>query len=63
MLVLAAMAIVLLPKSEAGPPPGNPRGGGNWDARNVSELIAAINAANLAGGVNAINLAPARHSP
>ena len=59
MLALAAMAVVLLP-SRGGAASGKPHGGGNWNANNVSELIAAINAANQAGGVNTITLAPGK---
>jgi hypothetical protein len=45
----------------AGAAPANPASGGrNWIARSVSDLIADINAANLAGGVNSITLAPGR---
>lgn len=60
MLALAATAFVVLPKLEAGPSPNGPHGGGNWTARNVSELIADINAANSAGGVNTITLTPGK---
>jgi len=33
---------------------------GNWTAKNTSELIAAVNAANAVGGVNTITLAPGK---
>ena len=51
MLALAAVALVITPQLAAA---------GNWSVKNVSELVAAINAANQAGGVNTINLAPGR---
>ncbi|MGA3284256.1 MAG: hypothetical protein ABSD57_07350 [Verrucomicrobiota bacterium] len=51
MLALAAMALVVAAR---------PAAAGNWTARSVSELIADINAANLAGGVNTITLAPGK---
>lgn len=50
MFALAAMAVMLSMAAYAG----------NWSAKNVSELIAAINAANTAGGVNTITLAPGK---
>jgi len=51
MLALVAIAVVVLPKTATA---------GNWNVKNVSELIAAINAANSAGGVNTITPAPGR---
>ena len=48
---IAATALFLLPRIGVA---------GNWNAKNVSELIAAINAANSAGGVNTITLAPGK---
>jgi len=49
LLALAAVATSLFPQ---------PAAGGNWVAKNVLDLIAAINAADAAGGVNTITLAP-----
>jgi len=50
-LTVATAGLVLLPTmAEAG----------NWTTRNVSELVAAINAANAAGGVNTITLTPGK---
>ena len=51
MLALAAAALVITPRLAAA---------GNWSVKNVSELVAAINAANQAGGANTVNLAPGR---
>lgn len=48
---VAAAALLLLPKMGIA---------GNWTARNVTELIAAINAANAASGVNTLTLAPGK---
>ena len=48
MLALAALALIVAPR---------PTAAGNWSAHSVSDLIAAINAANSAGGVNTITLA------
>ncbi|HVM51548.1 MAG TPA: hypothetical protein VMU04_26180 [Candidatus Acidoferrum sp.] len=49
--VLAVATVALL----TGPPPA---AAGNWNVNNVPALIGAINAANRAGGVNTITLAP-----
>ena len=51
MLALTTMAVLLLPMIAAA---------GNWTARSVPELIADINAANSAGGMNTITLAPGK---
>lgn len=48
MLALAALALVAVPR---------PAAAGNWNVKSVSELVAAINAANNAGGANTISLA------
>ena len=51
LLALAAVAVIGVPE---------PAAAGNWNVNKVSDLIAAINAANHAGGVNTINLAPGK---
>ena len=51
MLALAAVALIGVPR---------PAAARNWKANKVSDLIAAINAANQAGGVNTITLAPGK---
>jgi hypothetical protein len=51
MLALAALAVVFFSWTAVA---------GNWSAKNVSDLIAAINAANAAGGNNTIILAPGK---
>jgi hypothetical protein len=60
MLALGALAVVLLPGPAAAQHSNGARDQGNWTARSVSELIAAIDAANLAGGSHTINLAPGK---
>ena len=50
-LAIAAAALILLPEIAVA---------GNWNPKNVSDLIAAINAANAAGGVNTITLTPGK---
>ena len=57
LLALAAMALIVVPRPAAAQPASAVSGGRNWLARSVPELIADINAANLAGGVNTITLA------
>jgi hypothetical protein len=51
LLALAAVALIGVPR---------PAAAGSWNVSNVPELVAAINAANRAGGANTINLA--RHA-
>jgi hypothetical protein len=58
MLALGALAVVLLPGPAAAQHSNGARDQGNSTARSVFELIAAINAANQAGGSNTINLPP-----
>ncbi|MBP7934263.1 MAG: hypothetical protein KA354_06400 [Phycisphaerae bacterium] len=55
--VLAVMALVLLPGPATGQTAIRVDGGRSWTAASVADLIAAINASNLAGGSNTITLA------
>jgi len=48
MFAFVAISLVLMSR---------PAAAGNWNVKNVSDLIAAINAANQAGGANTITLA------
>ena len=51
LLALAAMALIVVPRSATA---------GNWNVNSVPNLMAAINAANQAGGANTILLAGGR---
>ena len=51
MVALAAIALVVVTR---------PAAAGNWTVKNVSDLVGAINATNLAGGANTIALAPGK---
>ena len=51
VLALAAMALLLVPR---------PAAAGNWSVNTVPKLVEAINAANQAGGLNTLTLAPGK---